>query len=147
MLREIINIKQIEGEDRRRWFCDDYFDLILWENNERITAFQLTYDIPGRERTLTWQEKTGASHHLMDCGEDQPSRPKASPILMAEGPCCQLDDLATRFIEAGREMDKHIVYFIEEKITTCQLNRVTEWQSGSEELGVRSKELEVRSKE
>jgi len=30
MLCEIKNVKQYDGEPQRRWFVDDYFDLIVW---------------------------------------------------------------------------------------------------------------------
>ena len=34
MLTEIQNARQIAGEGVRRWFTDDYFDLIVWYGEE-----------------------------------------------------------------------------------------------------------------
>ena len=91
MLRELADVRQIPGEPRRRWFADDYFDLIVWFNKKgESIGFQLCYDLPGEERALTWHKNTGFSHRRVDDGERQ--RPyKATPILVADG---SFDDAA-----------------------------------------------------
>ena len=39
------NVRQIEGEPFRRWYADDYFDLFIWfDDNDKVTGFQLCYD-------------------------------------------------------------------------------------------------------
>ena len=85
MLKELPEVRQVPEEPNRRWFSDDYFDLIVWlDHNGEITGFQLCYDIAGDEHALTWHEKTGFSHQRVDDGELQ--RPyKATPILVADG--------------------------------------------------------------
>ena len=41
MLREVGNVYQQDPGLKRRWFCDDYFDVFVWENTTgRITEIQ-----------------------------------------------------------------------------------------------------------
>ena len=45
--------KPVAGDRDRRWIADEYFDLIVWyEDDQTIHGFQLCYDKPGRERAL-----------------------------------------------------------------------------------------------
>ena len=70
MLTEIQNVRQIPGEGFRRWFSDNYFDLIVWYDDERkLVGFQLCYDKDGRERALTWTHEHGFQHNRIDSGE------------------------------------------------------------------------------
>ena len=87
MLREIESVKQIEGEPRRRWFSDEYFDLIVWLNeSDDVVAFQLCYDKPRNERALTWMRELGYMHHRVDDGEHRLDIiQKATPILIGDG--------------------------------------------------------------
>ena len=42
------------GKSSRKWFSDDYFDLIVWiDLNGAVSGFQLRYDKYKKERTLT----------------------------------------------------------------------------------------------
>ncbi|QEN08583.1 hypothetical protein EXM22_11525 [Oceanispirochaeta crateris] len=56
MLVEIENVRQVPGEDHRRWFLDENTDLIVWydSSGEKITGFQLCYDKKSVQRCLTW---------------------------------------------------------------------------------------------
>ncbi len=58
MLVEIEHVRQIPGEDFRRWFVDENTDLIVWmdESGEKITGFQLCFDKKTVQRCLTWQK-------------------------------------------------------------------------------------------
>ncbi|HAD03145.1 MAG: hypothetical protein A2091_12930 [Desulfuromonadales bacterium GWD2_61_12] len=86
MLQEHANVRQIPGEPRRRWFGDDYFDLIVWlAADDAVLGFQLCYDKQGEERALNWNAAGTSSHHGIDTGEDQPMRHKATPIAVADG--------------------------------------------------------------
>ena len=67
MLVEIENVRQVPGEEHRRWFVDENTDLIVWYNSpgDRITGFQLCYDKKAVQRCLTWQiNETGSKPHL-----------------------------------------------------------------------------------
>ena len=86
MLREIADVRQIEGEPLRRWFTDEHFDLVIWTNETRdIVGFQLCYDKAHSERALTWRVDSGFSHNAVDDGEGREGRYKATPILVADG--------------------------------------------------------------
>ncbi|HLW74838.1 MAG TPA: hypothetical protein VKT74_07200 [Gammaproteobacteria bacterium] len=86
MLREIADVRQIEGEPLRRWFTDEHFDLVVWINETRdIVAFQLCYDKMRSERALTWKVDSGFTHDAVDDGENREGRYKATPILVPDG--------------------------------------------------------------
>jgi hypothetical protein len=115
MLREMSRVRQDPDEPARRWFADDYFDLIVWMGPDgEISGFQLCYDKPGDERALTWQSKTGFQHNRVDSGDLQ--RPfKASPILITDG---HFDAAAAArlFREHSTGMDKRVAEFILQQI-------------------------------
>jgi hypothetical protein len=72
LLRELSHVRQALEAPRRRWFADDYFDLIVWVGNRgECIGFQLCYDKSGDEHALTWHKKTGFRHHRVDSGELQ----------------------------------------------------------------------------
>lgn len=55
MLREIKKVRQNPGEDKRRWFTDDYWDLYVWQSpKQEITGVQLAYGKPFSETAFTW---------------------------------------------------------------------------------------------
>ena len=62
MLREIEGIAD-EPRTRRRWFHDEYFDLLVWQTDEGdVTLFQLCYGIGASERALVWHRTGGVFH-------------------------------------------------------------------------------------
>ena len=116
MLKETARVRQVEGEDRRRWFTDQYFDLIVWYDREdRITGFQLCYDKTGREHALTWKEGRGFLHHLVDDGEGRPGRQKATPILLADGAFDQ-PGITALFHRESTRMDREAARFVYDKL-------------------------------
>ena len=75
MLRELPDVRQIPGEDRRRWFASDYFDLIVWTGDDgSVSAFDLHYDLRRNERVFMWRAGSGGTaggrlrHHAVDDG-------------------------------------------------------------------------------
>jgi len=85
MLTEIKKVRQIEGEPNRRWFNNHDMDLIVWQENENILAFQLCYDKTGNEKAISWKPDTGLIHQKVDDGENRPGHYKATPILIQNG--------------------------------------------------------------
>jgi hypothetical protein len=72
--------KPVAGDRDRRWIADEYFDLIVWyEDDQTIHGFQLCYDKPGRERALTWTRAGGFQHTAIDSGESGRRQPHADP--------------------------------------------------------------------
>src|SRR6266496_2922148 len=86
MLNETFPVK-LEDEVPRRWFSDDYFDLIIWTlPNGSVSGFQLCYDKTGTERALTWSPRSGFQHERVDTGEADPTKNR-TPVLVPDGLC------------------------------------------------------------
>lgn len=115
MLKEEKNVRQYQGEGRRRWFYDNYFDLITWHDaKDDISGFQLCYDKGGSERVLTWQKSKGYSHNKIDDGE-VPGEHKKTPILVVDGKFNK-SAIAEKFGRDSKEIDKNIAKFVYKKL-------------------------------
>ena len=125
MLREISDVKQNSGEPRRRWFSDENFDLIVWEDGGEVAGFQLCYEKGGDQRAVTWFPESGLRNCAVDNGEDRPGKPKSAPILL-----CGTDDpgetpmesgpppnVLDRFRRAGRHLDPALVRIVLKRLT------------------------------
>jgi hypothetical protein len=102
-MREVLHVRQIAGEDRRRWFSSGSMDLVVWYGVDgAITSFQLCYDKLHRERALTWKAgQQGIQHAAVDDGESWPLNYKSTPVLVPDGEW-HSDVVRTRFLaEAG----------------------------------------------
>ena len=121
MLRELGNVRQIEGDPRRRWFADDHFDLIVWFNEkDGIIGFQLCYDKFEEERALTWFEEIGYTHRKVDDGEQYPGAMlKATPILIPDG-VFEHEEIARRFRQESGEIEDRVSRFVYEKLMQYQ---------------------------
>ena len=85
MLEEIREIRQIEGEPRRRWFTAPEVDIYVWYNDEDdVIQFQICYDKGPEEQALTWREGEGIVHHSVDDGEGGIYRMKSTPVIVAD---------------------------------------------------------------
>ena len=83
MLKEF-PARQTQSAHLKRYLCDDYFDLFVWQDAEgEAFGFQLCYDKPGHERALTWMKTSGFSHAAIDSGEEDPTA-NCAPILKNE---------------------------------------------------------------
>ena len=120
MLKEIAKVSQHEGEARRRWFVDRYFDLIVWyeqdgpDVQDRILGFQLCYDKTHDERALTWKRRGGFTHHAIDDGQPD-AVTNMSPILMPDG-VIPVDDLRQRFAAACEDIDPVIARLVTDRL-------------------------------
>ncbi len=115
MLTEEKHVRQIPGEGFRRWFFDDYFDLIIWyTDNRSLKGFQLCYDKYGREKVLTWIKSKGYSHDEIDDGE-VPGEHKKTPILVADGPFDK-NSIGQKFLQASENIEKEIRDLVYNKI-------------------------------
>jgi hypothetical protein len=111
MLSEIRNARQAQGEGFRRWFTDEYFDLIVWYGeSDSLIGFQLCYDKQERERALTWTVEHGFQHNRIDSGEI-PGHAKMSPVITADGQFGAAEILK-RFEKASTAMDAGIARFV-----------------------------------
>jgi hypothetical protein len=67
MLREIMIVRQVPGDFRRRWFQDDYFDLYVWyAESGDVAGFQLCYDRQGDEHAFTCMAGSPPKHQSVD---------------------------------------------------------------------------------
>jgi hypothetical protein len=85
-MKEQINVRQIPGESKRRWFYSEDFDLIVWVSDDNdFIGFELCYDKRRKERSIAWNNASGFRHMAVDDGEQSMGKHKASPILVADG--------------------------------------------------------------
>lgn len=116
MLREIANVRQVEGEPRRRWFSDEQLDLVVWENPDReIIGFQLCYGKVRNEHALTWMAGLGFSHNQVEDGESRPGRYKATPVLVEDG-TFNMEDVAPDFLAHSAGLTESLRDFIYRKL-------------------------------
>ena len=87
MIREILPVRQNEGEPFRRWFTDDYWDLYVWFNDKKkIVGFQLCYGKPDDEHALTWLTEGKFIHtRVSDSSPGRYGPTMEAPILVADG--------------------------------------------------------------
>ena len=86
MLREIQGVRQDNPGLTRRWYQDEFFDLYTWHTPAgRLAGFQLCYDLPGRERAITWHRQRGFSHNRVD-GGGVDGRMSGTPLLVDAAP-------------------------------------------------------------
>lgn len=121
MMREEKNVRQIDGEPRRRWFSDAYFDLIVWfEPGEEIWGFQLCYDREKKPRALTWTRAHGYKHTGIDDGEHTPGTSKGSPVLVEDG-LFDAPAISGKFEKDAAELPHGITSFVLEKLRKFKL--------------------------
>jgi len=122
MLKEIKDVKQESGNVRKRWFSDDYFDLIVWENEEKdIVTFQLCYNINVNEHAFYWVADQPTTHHKVDDG-DRPGAIKRTPVLLPESRYDALKILK-KFIDHSGLLEKATAKFIVRKIYELSKNQ------------------------
>ena len=125
MLREIVNVHQQDPRLRRRWFCDDYFDIFVWEQRDdaerRIVELQICYDKTAHERVLRWREPADFAHHGID-GGDASSFKNMTPIMVADG-ALPLHAVLEKFDAGAVSLDARIRDFIREKLLNYGLTQ------------------------
>jgi hypothetical protein len=85
-LREIPNIRQIQGEPRRRWFTSEFLDLTVWVSGVNVPiGFQFCHRSGNSEHAFTWHVERGWDYTEVDTGEPGGFGIKATPILRANG--------------------------------------------------------------
>jgi hypothetical protein len=111
LLAEIKHVRQVSNEGFRRWFTDEYFDLIVWYTGAEVTGFQLCYDKGERERALTWRRPGRYEHHKVDDGEAPPGMYKMTPVLVQDGVFDHLA-IAEKFQRASRRIDPEVARLV-----------------------------------
>ena len=111
MLQEI-KVSQKENEVYRRWFEDDYFELIVWYDAGRteITGFQLCYEKMNNEHALTWRKDKGYAHNAVEDG-DEPLKYPSSPVLTQDG-AFDAGKVLSKFTESCSLIDESLAGII-----------------------------------
>ena len=121
MLKEAKNVRQIEGEPRRRWFDDEYFDLIVWlDKDDSVWGFQLCYDREYKPRALTWTKKDGYKHTGIDDWEGSGGMLKESPVLVVDG-LFDSGVIGKKLEKASAELPPQISGFVLKKVSDFKL--------------------------
>lgn len=109
-------MKQTDDSSNKRWFSDQYFDLIVWPDGDgSISRFELCYGKGVNEHAMVWDRQSGFSHVRVDDGERVLGRHKMTPIFVADGRFGG-DSIAARFFAAGKDIDRKIVNFVYAKL-------------------------------
>ena len=121
MLREVRNARQIPGDPPRRWFSDEYFDLIVWyEEDGSFYGFQLCYDLEKKPRALTWTNRHGYHHAGIDTGENTYGGGKESPVLTADG-LFDAPSVGALFEKAAAGLPHEVAAFVKRKVKEFRL--------------------------
>lgn len=111
-MKEHLNVRQIPGESKRRWFHSDNFDLIVWlGEGQGFSGFELCYDKQRRERSITWNKSRGFVHMAVDDGEQRPGKYKASPVLAADGRY-EAQRVYSDFLKACTNIPREVAVFV-----------------------------------
>ncbi len=114
MLVELQHVRQNPGEDHRRVFQDEFFDLYIWINSEKeFSGFQLCYQKLESEKALSWFKKSGFLHSSIDQGDS--GNTNKSPLLTADG-IFPYSRIVTLFEEKAKNIDKDIFNFVKQKM-------------------------------
>lgn len=111
-MRELLNVRQIPGEAKRRWFSSGEFDLIVWlADDQGFSGFELCYDKLHNEHAIAWSKAGSFRHMAVDDGEQRPGKYKAAPILLSDG---QFDArrIYAAFQEASRTLPKEVADYV-----------------------------------
>lgn len=120
MLKETKNVRQVSGDPRRRWFDDEYFDLIVWfDKDDSVWGFQLCYDRENKPRALTWTKNNGYKHSGIDDGEGGGMN-KSSPVLVTDG-LFDAGTIAKKLEAASKDLPLQISLFVLEKVREFKL--------------------------
>lgn len=112
-MQEILNARQIAGEDPRRWFHDASVDLIIWGEGN-VSGFQFCWDKPHNEQAITWRADKGWDYAVVDDGEQSPMK-SSTPILRSAGRPPLLKIISLLHQHSGDVPSKWIV-FIEDRL-------------------------------
>ena len=116
-LIEVVQVRQVPGEPRRRWFVSRDLDLIVWcDGSDSPIGFQLCYEQGRPERALTWKPELGFVHMAVDDGEtDVGLRYKGTPILVSDG-YFDANWVSDLFSEESAQLPPEIVEFVATKL-------------------------------
>lgn len=123
MLKEISDLTQTSDDLKRRWFSDETLDMYVWyDNSNEISEFQISYNKQSDEQVLTWNNKSGLSHHGVDSGSTDPKKMKSSPILTEESRH-NIELVRKLFMESGKKLEHDLYEYVFSPSKVCNLSK------------------------
>lgn len=111
-MKELINVRQIPGELKRRWFFSKDFDLIVWFSDDQgFAGFELCYDKLTSEHSIAWSKTGGFLHMAVDDGEQRPGKFKSAPVYVADG-LFDAKRIHSAFLEASHPLPKEVANYV-----------------------------------
>ena len=112
-----VEARQLTGEQHRRWFSSDDFDLIVWfDALGAIEQFELCYDRSDVERALTWSLTHGYRYWRVDTGDASGYMYGMTPILEPDSTEFPKDRVIATFVEATDALDPAIRSFVVQRL-------------------------------
>ena len=80
------HVRQNPGEEFRRCFTDDNFDLVVWYGpDDAVVGFELCYDRAKDEKAVRWLGGEGLSHFRVDTGEQLAPGNRSAMLVDRDG--------------------------------------------------------------
>ncbi len=116
-LTENRGVRQRPEEGFRRWFLNEYFELIIWYDRQGgdVTGFQLCLDRNRFERAFTWTKEYASTHFVSDAYVEKGVSHLATGILKGAGRTVSAEETQRLIAEKG-ELDDDLLAFVVEKI-------------------------------
>lgn len=116
-LKENLDVRQKEEEGFRRWFVNDFFDIIFWYDKQggELIGFQLCFTMGRGECAFTWEPGSTGSHFVSNSVIDPGVQFQATDVLRSRA-CVISDEIVSRLIEEAGELDKELLDLILEKL-------------------------------
>jgi hypothetical protein len=128
MLSEYKDVRQRDGEGYRRWFTDQYFDVIIWYDREggSMTGFQVCYDKGKSERAFTWKLEGNVvqSHRYVVNGPVEIGMNKMTSMLKGDADVID-ENILARLRESKGELEADLLKSILAKIENFNRTRST----------------------
>ena len=126
-LRENKTVRQRPEEGFRRWFVNEYFDLIFWyqSRNGEMTGFQLCYDRHRDERAFTWERGKQSSHYVSSGGDERGRPWIATAILHGDAGSVPNEVVSRLEMERG-ELEAELLSLVLERVRVYNERRKQE---------------------
>lgn len=107
------NVRQRPDEGHRRWFLNDYFDVIVWYESAggEIVGFQLCYNRTVDERAFTWQRNKRSSH-FVSSGSDERGTPWIATAVLHGDAGAVPEEVLRRLTAEQGELDSDLLEMI-----------------------------------
>lgn len=116
-LSENKTVRQRPEEGFRRWFLNEYFDLIVWYESRGgdLVGFQLCYDRHQDERAFTWETGKQSSHYVSS-GSDERGHPWIATAILHGDAGPVPDSVVDRLVAERGDLDGDLLETIIERV-------------------------------